>query len=674
MTMKYNIIDVNGNLNTEIPSWVNKKTCLKLYKHMLLIRKFDEKAIYLQKVGKLRLYPSSLGQEAIGAAVSHTLSLKDIICPYYRDQGLVHSRGQSLHNILLFWSGDERGNIIKAPFQDLPMAIPVASQCSIGAGIAYATKFKKEDNIILISCGDGATSKGDFYEAINFASIHSLPIIFLINNNQWAISTNIKKQTNCKYLSDKSNSFNIEGITTDGNDVFSIISAIMKARNHALENKGPTIIEAITYRLAPHTTSDNANLYRNENEIRQAWENEPLKRLRLFMLSKDYLTTDIEAKITEEIEFKIAAEIDHFLNVYPEKKSNMLDHLRGISNINNGFISSLDSNFSELPINMVEALNLALDLLLKLDQNVVLIGEDIGATGGVFRVTKELQSKYGTTRVLDFPIAESLLCGSAIGMSLANLKPIVEIQFFGFCYPILDHLINHATRYRNRTRGQRCCPIIFRIPFGGNIQAPEHHGENLEAIFAVIPGLKVVIPSSPQQAFGLLVTSYYQNDPVVILEHIKLYRYKKSMVDFKKLIPLDKAFVAHSGSDISIIAWGFQVQLALSIADQLSDKISIEVIDLCSIHPLDIETLYKSLSKTKKGIILQESPQGLSIASEIIASIHERNDLNEKIILKRISPPQAIVPYAKMEEHYFPTQLDIKRIIYQLLNIKEKVE
>ncbi len=319
---------------------------------------------------------------------------------------------------------------------------------------------------------------------------------------------------------------------------------------------------------------------------------------------------------------------------------------------------------------LVEALTMAMSYEMAKDPDVLVIGEDVGKDGGVFRATLGLLDKFGPERVLDTPLAESMIGGIAVGMATRGLKPIAEFQFMGFIYPAFDQIINHASRMRNRTRGRLTCPLVFRAPFGAGIHAPEHHSESTEALFAQIPGLRVVIPSSPSRAYGLLLASIRNPDPVIFLEPSRLYRFAKQEVkDDGKALPLDVCFTLRSGDDVTLVTWGAMVKETLAAADQLADAgVSVEVIDVATIRPLDMETILGSVEKTGRCVIVHEAPLTCGVGAEIAAQIAEKALFSLKAPLMRVTGFDTIVPYARMEKYYIPSE---KRIIDAVQSLME---
>ncbi len=321
-------------------------------------------------------------------------------------------------------------------------------------------------------------------------------------------------------------------------------------------------------------------------------------------------------------------------------------------------------------ITLIEAVTQALAYELTHDDNVVIFGEDVGKNGGVFRATNGLQEKFGNQRVFDTPLAESMIAGLAIGMSLQGLKPVAEFQFMGFIYPAMNQIISHAARMRNRTRGRLTCPLVFRAPFGGGIRAPEHHSESTEALFAHIPGLQVVIPSSPQRAYGLLLAAIRDPDPIIFLEPNRIYRLlKQPVVDDGQALPLGKCFTLKHGTDITLVSWGASIHETTQVADELEIMgISCEVIDIASIKPLDINTIIASVMKTKRCVIIHEGAKTCGVGAEISAQLME-NTMDVLLApAQRVTGYDTIMPYFQMEKLYIPS---VQRIKDSILSIME---
>ncbi len=308
-------------------------------------------------------------------------------------------------------------------------------------------------------------------------------------------------------------------------------------------------------------------------------------------------------------------------------------------------------------LTLVEAVNLALAHEMERDPDVLLLGEDIGVNGGVFRATNGLIARFGRERVIDTPLAEGAIAGVAIGMAAMGLKPVAEIQFSGFIYPCIDQMINHASRLRHRTRGRLTCPMVLRSPCGAGIHAPEHHSESPEAMFAHMPGLRVVAPSSPARAYGLLLAAIRDPDPVVFLEPTRLYRlFRQEVLDDGEALPLDACFVSREGRDATVVAWGAMLHEVMTAAELLEQEgIEIEVIDVATLKPLDFETILRSVEKTGRCVIVHEAPRTCGLGAEIAAQIGERALYSLLAPVKRVTGYDVVVPLSRLEMQYMPS-------------------
>lgn len=320
-------------------------------------------------------------------------------------------------------------------------------------------------------------------------------------------------------------------------------------------------------------------------------------------------------------------------------------------------------------ITLVEAVNLALAHEMAADENVVVFGEDVGINGGVFRATVGVQQRFGRERVMDTPLAESLIAGMAVGMAAQGLRPVAEIQFTGFIYPTLDQLLNHAARLRNRTRGRLHCPMVLRSPCGGGIHAPEHHSESPEALFAHIPGLRVVIPSSPARAYGLLLAAIRDPDPVVFLEPTRIYRAVKEWVeDDGEALPLDVCFLLREGHDITLVSWGALISETLAAAERLQQEgIDAEVIDVATLKPLDITPILDSVQKTGRCVIIHEAARTAGFGAEIAAGLAEYGLLSLLAPIQRVTGYDTVMPLHRLERYYLPDEGRIVAAVHKVM-------
>ncbi len=321
-------------------------------------------------------------------------------------------------------------------------------------------------------------------------------------------------------------------------------------------------------------------------------------------------------------------------------------------------------------VSLIDALTMAMAWELEHDERVVILGEDVGVNGGVFRATAGLQQRFGDDRVYDTPLAEGMIAGVSIGMAVQGMRPIAEIQFMGFIYPTVDQIINHAGRMRNRTRGRLSCPMVLRAPYGGGIHAPEQHSESTEALFAHMPGIRVVIPSSPSRAYGLLLAAVRDPDPVVFLEPKRIYRLNKQEVeDNGKALPLDVCYILREGSDVTLVTWGAMTFETTKAAEQLAKGgVSCEIIDLATISPIDHETILESVEKTGRLVIIHEAARNCGVGAEIAATVAEKGIYDLKGPIRRVTGYDTIMPYFRREMDYMPSVKKITDTIRDTLD------
>jgi pyruvate dehydrogenase E1 component alpha subunit len=323
----FQYLDAQGKVVQTLPKFAHDKdTLLALYRMMLRTRLFDAKAVALQRTGKMGTFPSSLGQEAVSVGMGHAMKEEDIFCPYYRDQGAMFLRGVTMQEILAYWGGDERGSNYQGPKRDFPVAVPIASQCLHATGCAFALKYRKEHAAVVTTVGDGGTSKGDFYEALNVAGAWNLPVVFIVNNNQWAISVPLKEQTHAQTLAQKAIAAGFEGLQVDGNDVIAVKDTVTRALEKARAGHGPTLIEAITYRLCDHTTADDAKRYIEPVCLETAWKSEPVKRLYDYLVAQGLWDEQQEAQLKAELSKEIEHAVEDYINMPPQPATAIVDY------------------------------------------------------------------------------------------------------------------------------------------------------------------------------------------------------------------------------------------------------------------------------------------------------------------------------------------------------------
>lgn len=622
-----------------------------MYELMLTSRLVDHKIWTFNRMGKAPFSISSSGHEAIHAGISKAVRPgSDWILPYYRDLGLLLGLGMTPFEAFLGIFGkaeDPNSGGRQMPNHwSLPRvrvvtgSSPIATQLPHAAGIAYGLKLDGSEEVVICNFGDGATSKGDFHEALNFAGIHDLPVVFICENNGYAISVPLAMESAVTELYKKAVAYDIEGVQVDGNNPLEVYSAVKRAVDKARNGGGATFIEAVTYRFDPHTSDDDDRNYRSREEVAAAKADDPITKL------SDYLTRHAIASEFELLQLKdrLVKEI----NAQATRAQTMPDPTPDsvLTNVYSKVIrNDTPAHYESLSFsptktgNVIEALRSSLGHILDKDPSSVILGEDVGRKGGVFKATDGLWANY-PDRVLDTPLAESSLVGFGIGLAFMGKHPIVEIQFADFIHSAFDQIVSEAAKAFYRSDGGWNVPMIIRAPWGGGVHGALYHSQAIEAIFAHIPGLKVVVPSTPKDMVGLLNSAHQDPDPVLFLEHKKAYRLITGPIpELDYQVPIGKAEVVRPGKDLTIITYGLHRHLALAAAETLQDEADIEVIDLRTISPLDQATILDSATRCSRVLILHEDNISFGAGAEIAALISEHAFWALDAPIKRLASP-----------------------------------
>lgn len=623
----------------------------EMYETMLTSRLVDQKIWTLNRMGKAPFSISSTGHEAIHAGIVRAINKgEDWVLPYYRDLGLMIGLGmtpfEAFMGIFAKAEDPNSGGRQMPNHWSLPRArvvtgsSPIATQLPHAAGIGYGLQLDNSKEVVICTFGDGATSKGDFHEALNFAGIHKLPVVFICENNGYAISVPLEMQSAVTELYKKSAAYNIEGVQVDGNNPLSVYRATKKAVDKARNGGGATFIEAVAYRFGPHTSDDDDKSYRSREEVESAKLMDPIKKFADYLTAhgivSDFEILQLQDRLAESINQQAAAAQEE-PDPTPDSVGN---HVYAAPIENNtpakfetgGFRSSRKGN-------VVEAIRMTLDNILERDSAAIILGEDVGRKGGVFKTTHGLWAKY-PERVLDTPLAESGLVGFGIGLAFMNKRPIVEIQFADFIHSAFDQIVSEAAKAFYRSDGGWSVPLVIRAPWGAGVHGALYHSQSIESLFAHIPGLKVVIPATPKDAVGLLNAAYLDPDPVLFLEHKKSYRLISGPIpELDLVVPIGKAEIVRPGKDLTIITYGLHRHYALSAAELLADEANIEVVDLRTIAPLDKATIIDSAKRCSRVLIVHEDNISFGAGAEIAALISEHAFWSLDAPVKRLATP-----------------------------------
>ena len=662
---------------------LDAETLVWSYRTMLLSRLLDEKTITLYKQNKCHFQISCAGHEGIQVAAAKVFRAgQDWLYPYYRDMALVVGMGMTPEEIMMnamnkAQDPNSHGRMMPMHYCSLPLRIPpqsspTGSQFLQAVGCALGAKMKRLDEVVYVSAGEGTCSQGDFHEALNWASREKLPVIFVIENNEYAISVHISEQlAGSSVATIVQNYENLETAQVNGSDIEASLQVVRVAHERARRGEGPSLIEAHVPRLQSHSISDNHLKYRTPEELAKEQLRDPIRITRALLLDRKIVTqAQLEEIHTELKQFVDRAAEDAEATPDPtvaDATSHTFKNETPWEGITEGTATGEE-------VFIVDALNHALDEELARNPDTCIFGEDVAhGKGGVFTVTAGLTAKYGASRVFNSQLAESSIVGAAIGLATRGLKPIAEIQFGDYVWTGANQIRNELAMLHYRCAGDFGCPAVLRIPVGGYIRGGAYHSQNIEATFAHFPGLYVLYPSNATDAKGLLKAAIRADDPVLFLEHKGLYRqvYAKGPEgDADYIVPMGKAKTVREGTDLTIVTWGALVHKSLLTANLMESKgYSIEVIDIRSIVPLDIEHIYQSVRKTGRVVVAHEDVLFGGFGGEIAAQISENCFLNLDAPVKRVGMKYvAAVPHAPiMEDVVLPQTEDIVQAVEEIL-------
>jgi 2-oxoisovalerate dehydrogenase E1 component len=606
---------------------------------MLFIRAFEETVEQLYAAGKMHgTMHLSIGQEAVAVGAIAALRPDDYITSTHRGHGHAIAKGQDLQAMLAELLGKETGvcrgrggsmHLADLERGNLGANGIVAGGIPIAVGAGLSIRMQGQDRVVLCFFGDGAANHGNFHEGLNMAAIWRLPVVFLCENNQYAMSMPLRQAMAAPRVADRAAAYGIPGETVDGMDVVAVYRAVRAAVERARRGEGPTLIEAITYRYRGHSKSDR-QVYRTKDEV-QAWmARDPIARLREALIARGWLS-EAEAAALEERAREAVAEALRAAEGDPEPDVAQLtegvyaeDPLFPPRWIRQAFGSEVpvEPPAGTRELSYAEALREAMAQAMAADERVFLMGEDIGVYGGAFGVTQGLIERFGPERVRDTPISENTIVGAGVGAALTGMRPIVEMQFMDFVTLAMEQTVLQAAKVRYMFGGKARVPLVLRLPGGSGTGAAAQHSESLEAWFVHVPGLKVVAPATPYDAKGLLLAALADDNPVIFVEHKLLYRTRGPVPEEPYLVPLGKAAVRRPGRHLTIVAYSIAVLRALEAAERLAaEGIEAEVIDLRTLKPCDAETVIASVKKTGKLLIVHEAPLLGGFGGELAAAV-----------------------------------------------------
>jgi len=638
---------------------ITETEALTLYKNLLLPRRIEERMLKLLRQNKISKWFSGMGQEAISVGVTSALSDEDYLLPMHRNLGLFTTRGVDLYTLFCqllgkadgFTGGRDRSFHFGVPEKRIVgMISHLAATMPVADGLALASKLRENNFVAASFCGDGATSEGEFHEALNLAAVWELPVIFMIENNGYGLSTPTSEQFVPEDLVDRAQGYGMRGVKIDGNDVFSVMDAVSEAKKHALK-EGPTFIEAKTFRMRGHEEAS-GTFYVPDEKFDKWEEKDPIDRFAQWLKSEDIVSGDKELDdIQDEIDDHFLPELEQALEADDpifdrQEQENRLFSPVQLPQVKSDSTASSEKRF-------VDAIQFSLRKAFEEDDEFIIMGQDIAEYGGVFKITEDFVDQFGKDRIRNTPIIEAGALGCALGLALEGFKPVVEMQFADFISCGFNQIINNISK--GQYRWMPSLNITIRAPHGAGVGAGPFHSQSPESWFMQHPGLKIVVPSSVEDAQNLLYSALYDPNPVLFFEHKKLYRSIRSVTP-DQCIPeeLGKANIVREGTDATIITYGMGVQWAQEMATAYQDQgTEIEIVDLRCLAPLDMETVKESVSKTNKVLLLQEPSTTLGPMSELSSLITEEcfEELDAPIM--RCSSLDIPVPFSpKLEKHY----------------------
>ncbi|MFN2464142.1 MAG: pyruvate dehydrogenase complex E1 component subunit beta [Candidatus Dormibacteria bacterium] len=637
---------------------------------MRLGRAFDERMWLLNRGGQVAFVMPHQGHEACQAGAGMAVEQgHDWVVPYYRDLTLSLVLGMTATELMMsFFSraADPStggrlmlGHYGKRALQYVTGGSTVGMHILHAVGIALVLKMQARGAACLTCFGEGAASEGDFHEAVSFASIHKLPVVFLAQNNAFAISVPTAEQMPVS-VAERAAGYGIPGAQVDGNDPVAVYRAIDEAMRRARAGQGPSIVEAMVYRITPHSSDDDDRRYRTAEEVESRRKVEPVSSFRARLVADAVLTEAAAATIDEEC----AAEVEQAqaaAEAAPDPDvATLTDHVYSSEPYDGSADAPDGPGIPEgqgQQLTILEAVRQAMADEMEHDDRVLVFGQDVGA-GGVFRATEGLRERFGAARCFSTPIAESQIAGTAIGAAVAGLRPIAEMQFADYSLPAFNQIVNEAARFRYRSNNDFGLPMVVRMPFGGGVHGALYHSQSPEAMYAHSPGLKVVAPSNPYDAKGLLIAAIRDPDPVIFLEHKRAYRMIRGYVpEGPYTLPIGRARLTRPGRDLSVITYGLMVHQTLKAAAHLAQEgIEVEVLDLRTIKPLDEEAILETVSKTGKVLLLTEANPFCSVMSEVCTFIATSAfDYLDAPPVRMTAPDSPAMPFATaLEDAFMP--------------------
>lgn len=642
-------------------SWAN------LYQTLIKPRLIEEKMLILLRQGKVSKWFSGIGQEAIAVGATLALENDDYILPLHRNLGVFTTRNVPLERLFAQFQGTKSGftkgrdrsfHFGTNEHRIVGMISHLGPQLSVADGIALAYQLKGEKNVALAFCGEGGTSEGEFHEALNVAAVWQLPVIFLIENNGYGLSTPVSEQFVCKNLTDKGIGYGMEAEQIDGNDFLTVYQTIAKWRKALVEHPRPVLIEALTFRMRGHEEASGTAYV--PQELLESWaKKDPILRFEKFLTENHYLSEQEQ----ETIKKSLREEINRAVEVAFAEKPPVPDTAEELADVYAPYVPEIiPPSGAKTTKRFIDAISEALAQSMERYPELILMGQDIAEYGGAFKVTEGFVKKFGKARVRNTPLCESAIVGAAMGLSIKGMKAMVEMQFADFVSCAMTQIVNYLAKVH--WRWGQCADVVIRMPTGAGVGAGPFHSQSNEAWFFHTPGLKIVYPATPYDAKGLLNAAIADPNPVLYFEHKALYRSLSGEVpnDYYTL-PIGKAHLVTEGEHLSIITYGMGVHWAKAIMEKMP-QYSADILDLRSLLPWDQEAVRRSVMKTNKVLVCHEDTLTGGIAGEIAAWIAEHCFEYLDAPVMREGALDTPIPFARtLEENFLPAQ-----------RMKEKIE
>ncbi|WP_053977808.1 alpha-ketoacid dehydrogenase subunit alpha/beta [Mangrovimonas xylaniphaga] len=649
---------------------LDSKKLIQLYKQMLKPRLIEEKMLILLRQGKISKWFSGIGQEAISVGVTMALQKEEYVLPMHRNLGVFTSRDIPLHRLFSQWQGKASGftngrdrsfHFGTQEYNIIGMISHLGPQLGVADGIALASLLKKKKQVTAVFTGEGGTSEGDFHEALNVASVWQLPVIFCVENNGYGLSTPTNEQYNCKDIADRGKGYGMESFIIDGNNIIEVYTKVSKLAESIRKRPRPILIEFKTFRMRGHEEASGTKYV--PKKLMDEWAvKDPLSNFEMYLKETNVITDKQIAAARESI----AEEINAHLQMAYDESPIEPNIEKELGDVYKDFkYEHVEAGSKVAEIRFIDAVSEGLKQSMERHKDLVVMGQDIAEYGGVFKITEGFVDAFGKDRVRNTPICESAIVEVGMGLSIAGMKAVVEMQFADFVSSGFNPIVNYLAKSHYRW-GQQA-DVVVRMPCGAGVAAGPFHSQTNEAWFTKTPGLKVVYPAFPYDAKGLLATAINDPNPVLFFEHKALYRSVKQEVPTNYFtLPLGKAALLKEGTDVTIISYGAAVHWALESLEA-NPNIKADLIDLRTLQPLDIETVFASVRKTGRVIILQEDSLFGGIASDLSAMIMEECFEHLDAPVKRVASLETPIPFISQLENQYLAKARFEEALKELI-------